>query len=310
MKVSSSLSHVAVIRGGNINIKDSISSGADILATLKSLNYKVLDVLIDSDESWSLHGTPTDPHTVFSKSHTVVDTTRAENKHYHDLARKMGINIIFSNENLDLDREDIYRLLRQNGIKVPDTYVVRSKKEFKNEFLKEIWSKFHLPLLIRPTRRQREAKSKMVKSFNELEEEIIKNHSLGIDSQIMTYRSFPISSVAIIPNFREESLYTPLLVESFPNKHEVPNENTPKRVFLNAPSFRKEAVSNFVKKVYKELGLKGLAVIDIIPHRDDYMVVHVETNPSLRKEGRFLSSLNTTGVTLGEIVDQEIKRNL
>jgi D-alanine-D-alanine ligase-like ATP-grasp enzyme len=53
---------------------------------------------------------------------------------------------------------------------------------------------------------------------------------------------------------------------------------------------------------YKALGLNGHACIDMIPHKKGYMVINVDVKPSLSKDGRFVQSLQTTGVDLGQYI--------
>ena len=118
--VSKSLSEIAVLRGGNKNFKLSLSEGAEVLTSLTNLGYQPLDVLIDEEGNWTTKGKPTEPHEIFIRAHTVVDTTRMKNEKYQLLAKKMQITLLFSEAHqISLDREDVYRLLRHQSIKVP-----------------------------------------------------------------------------------------------------------------------------------------------------------------------------------------------
>ena len=56
------------------------------------------NVIIGKDGSWTARGYPTDAHDVYSKAHTIIDTTRMEGKPYQQLAKKMHISLIFSKE--------------------------------------------------------------------------------------------------------------------------------------------------------------------------------------------------------------------
>lgn len=127
LKVSNSLPDIAVLRGGNKDFKQSLQEGGEVLASLSKIGYEPVDVLIDKEGEWTARGFPTDPHKVYTQAHTVIDTTHMKGMSYQSLAKRMQIPLIFSDsENMTLSREDFYRILRQQDIKVPDTFVVRA----------------------------------------------------------------------------------------------------------------------------------------------------------------------------------------
>jgi hypothetical protein len=48
----------------------------------------------------------------------------------------------------------MYRVLRMQGFKVPDTIVVRAKSPLQPSLFRDVWSKYHTPLMIRPLVRE------------------------------------------------------------------------------------------------------------------------------------------------------------
>ncbi len=311
LKVSNSLPDIAVLRGGKKDFKVSLKEGAEILQSLTKIDYKPLDVLIDTDGNWTLHGQPTDAHYIFTIAHTVVDTTHMMGEEYQALARRMGIPLLFSHaDRVCMDREDMYRILRQQGFKVPETAVIRAKAPLQIKQLQSIWSKYHTPLMLRPLIRKDNSPSKLIRSFNDLENAVGDYHSKGVDTHILTYRKVPTSSVAVIPNFRGEHLYTPLWVETFAGNKEIPNDSSLIRAYTHAGEYKKEQMKDFIKKVYEALDLSGPVCIDVIPYNDNYAVVNIDTAPSLRSDGRFMQSLQTTGVDVGQYIHSYIKNSL
>lgn len=310
LNVSKSLPDIAVIRGGKKEFETSLSEGKEVLQSLSKIGYKPVDVIISKDGEWNTQGVPTDMHAVFSKSHTIIDTTRGKDDEHQKLAKKMGITLFLSHgNNMSLDREDVYRLLRQQGIRVPDTITVRAKQPLKDSMFREIWTTYHTPLMVRPLTRREDAPTKLIKIFPELESVIRDYHDRGIDLHILTYRKAPTSSIAVLPDFQGEKLYTPLWVETFASMSDIPNSNSPMRVHQNAPAFRKEQIKDFVTKVYKALDLSGPVCIDVIPHNDEYVVVNVDTHPSLRSDSRFSQSLASTGATIGQYIHSRILKD-
>jgi D-alanine-D-alanine ligase-like ATP-grasp enzyme len=304
LKVSSSLPDVAILRGGHKHFKQSLQDGGEVLSSLKKIGYDPVDVLIEKDGTWTQAGAPTDPHSIFTKSHTIIDTTKLESERYHDLAKRMGIHLHFTaSHEVPLDRESVYRLLRQQNIKVPSTFVIRSTAPLNGEVFRSIWTKYHTPLLVRPLKRRAEFPSRVVKMFAELEAVIRDYHEKGVDLHVLTYRGkIPVSSLAVLHDFRGEETYTPLWVDVFPEDNGLPHGESQMRPHLQAPDFRKEHMKDVATKVYKALGVKTPVCIDFINHNDEQVVVNVDFSPSLRKDSRFMKSLATTGVDVGQYI--------
>lgn len=308
MKVSHSLPDIAVLRGGNRNFKQSLAEGAEVLASLTKIGYEPVDVLIDKEGDWTSHGAPTDAHKVYTKAHTVVDTTRMHGEEYQKLAKRMQIPLIFSeDEKVTLNREDLYRILRQQEIKVPDTFVVRAQAPLKNEVFRDLWTRFHTPLLVRPLYPHSPVPSKIVRMFHDLESTIREYHDKGVDTHVLTYRKLHTTTMAVLPNFRKQKVYVPMWVDTFPEEGQLPNKEARIQPHLQAPEFRKENMQALATKVYKALGLTTPACIDFINHNNEYIVVNVDLNPSLNKNGRFMQSLRTTGVDAGHYIHECIK---
>lgn len=309
LKVSRSLPDIAVIRGGQTDFQLSLEEGQEVLKSLSKLGYKPLDVVIDREGAWTAQGLPTDAHAVYTRAHTIVDTTRDHHAPHIALAKNMGVSLLFSRgQSVHMDREDMYRLLRMQGFKVPDTIVIRASQPLLPSLFREVWSTYHTPLMIRPLRRMHGVSSKLVTMYPDLEQTIREYHEKGIDIHILTYRKAPTASMPVLPNFRGEKFYTPLWVETFESLRKIPGADSAMRVHLNAPEYRKKEMRDIATRVYEALELKGPACIDIVPYKDGYIVVNVETNPSLRKEGRFMKSLGSTGTDIGQYVHEQIKR--
>ncbi len=311
LNVSRSMPDIAVLRGGKEDFSLSLVEGQEILKSLSRLGYTPLDVVIDREGNWTAQGLPTDAHAVYTRAHTIVDTTRDRKSPHIALARRMGISLLFSKANdVHMDREDMYRLLRMQGFKVPDTIVVRAKAPLEPKIFREVWSTYHTPLMVRPLARQSDATSKLITQFGEFENVIREYHARGIDVHVLTYRKVPTSSMAVLPHFRGEKLYTPLWVENFQGLSVIPNSSEKMRTHLNAPEYRKKEMKEIATSVYEALNLSGPALIDVIHHNGGYTVVNVETTPSLHKDGRFMQSLQSTGIDIGQYVHSQIESEL
>ncbi len=311
LKVSHSLPDIAVLRGGNKDFKQSLIEGGEVLASLVKIGYEPVDVLIDRDLTWTSKGLPTDAHAIYSRAHTIVDTTGMRGEAYQALAKKMQLPLIFSHgDDVSLNREDLYRVLRQQNIKVPDTVVVRASAPLNDQIFRNLWTKFHTPLLVRPIHAEHEAPSKLVKMYHDLEKTIREYHEKGIDTHVLTYRKYHTTSIAVLPHFRNEEVYTPLWVDTFPYEGQLPNRESRMSPHLQSPDFRKENMKAVATRVYKALGLDKPVCIDFINHNNEYVVVNVDLTPSLRKDSRFMQSLATTGVDAGHYVHECILHDI
>ena len=310
IKVSHSLPDIAVLRGGNKSFAVSLKEGAEVLASLTKIGYEPVDVLIGKDGEWTSHGAPTDAHKVYTKAHTIVDTTGMQGEEYQKLAKRMQIPLIFSeDEHVTLNREDLYRILRQQEIKVPDTFVVRAQAPLKSEIFRDLWTRFHTPLLVRPLHQHASVPSKMVRMFHDLESTLREYHEKGIDVHVLTYRKLHTTSMAVLPHFRKQKVYAPMWVDTFPEEGQLPNREARMQPHLQAPEFRKENMRAIATRVYQALGLTTPLCIDFIHHNNEYIVVNVDLNPSLNKNGRFMQSLTTTGVDAGHYIHECIKND-
>jgi hypothetical protein len=311
LNVSRSLPDIAVLRGGNFNFKQSLTEGADVMSSLKAIGYNPLDVVIEKDGTWTLGGRVTDAHHVFSRTHTVVDVTHMRDEAYQMLAKKMGVPLLFSQgEAFSADREDVYRILRQQGIETPETSVIRSSAPVKDSVLHKIWTTFHIPLMMRPLTRTKDVQSKLVTGFPEFADAVKEYHDKGVDVHVLTYKKTPTLSIGVLPNFRGEKLYTPLWVETFTDRYELPDLSSPRRPHMSAPQQKRDDLVQYVTHVYNTLGATCPLCIDVIPHKGSYMVVNIESSPSLHRDGRFAQSLATTGVNVGEYIHSRIHADI
>lgn len=305
------MSDIAVLRGGEKEFSISLSEGQEILKSLSKIGYKPIDVLVDRAGNWTVQGVPTDAHAIFTRAHTVVDTTRDIHAAHVSLARRMGVTLFLSRgQSVRMDREDMYRLLRMQGFTVPDTTVVRAKASLKDSVFREVWSKSQIPLMVRPLVRTEGVSSKLINSYPEFETIVREYHGKGIDIHILPYRKVSTSSLAVLPHFRGEKLYTPVWVETFGTTHSLPSASHSLRAHLHAPDARKESMREIATKVYEALNLSGPACVDVIPYKDTYMVVNIDPTPSLRKNGRFMQSLSSTGVDLGQYIHAQIAEDV
>lgn len=294
---------IAVIRGGKLHGAESLKDGQEILKSLTAIGYTPLDIVVDKEGSWTLKGVPTDAHYVFTITDSVVDTTHDKNASWRELAKKMWIPLLLSHDDeVTLSREDMYRIFRQKGLPTPKTFVVRANSETPKEAFRELWQTYHTPLIVRPLHKESGRESVLVRQYTELEKVLADYHKDNVDVHLFTYKPTRTLSIAALPHFRGQKLYTALPIETFAPVTALPRKEHPMRAVFQAGEKENETIRRAAEEAYKTLDLKGHAQIDMIPYKDGYMVINVDTRPSFSKDGRFSQSLATTGVDLGQYI--------
>ena len=301
--------NVAVLRGGKKTHGQSLKEGQSVISSLEKHGIGVADIYIDEEGNFIKNGITIEPHNIFAQVDGYVDTSDQYHMPHHALASRMGLkNFVSYKEVLPvvIDREGVYRILRQAGIKVPETYIIRKTQ---NDFIKsarEVWMKFHTPLLVRPIDYVSDSPSSLVKSFQDLIRKTSEYHSAGHDVHILSYKSVPTFSTAVLPNYRGEDFYVPLTVQTFVGKHEVPNVNSVTIVYVKAEEEKKNSIKNLAKKTSEVLQITGPVCVDIVFHNGSYIVVNVDLKPSLRDDGRFAQSLASTGCDIGHYIKSRL----
>lgn len=298
---------VAILRGGALRPADSILSGYGALDSLARMSIPTVDVYIDEQGVWHTKGVVTEPHMVFSRIDGYVDTTEDLLYEHQDLARRMGVKKLlwdFSDDEYHADRETVYRLLRQKNIVVPDTKVVRVRGDENTpelSYLQDIWKTVHTPYLLRPLKKTPLQSSVLIGSFDDFLKKADEYKAKGLDFQVISYKDEPTISTAVMPKYRGEDLYVPLSVTTLVGKRETPT-NASKIILYKTQDKEYGELKELLTRVYDALLLKDPALIDVIKTPQGFVVVEVQTKPSLKEEGRFMKSLRSTGVEIGHYI--------
>jgi D-alanine-D-alanine ligase-like ATP-grasp enzyme len=315
---------IAVLRGGNIDYHRSMKSGANVLLSL--LKYgdeaNIIDVVVDEKGNWFEKGIPSDPHKVFSQADYYVDFTNNFSADYHKLSKKLDVRHVFKNDMVQmLSRINIKRILNQIGFDSPRYVVFRDDKNLENN-LKEIWSKFHTPIVIKDGSHIANQKSLLTYSFLEAYKkvkDILKNKNEAI---VEEFAEGKYVSLALMPNYRGEDFYVPTPIETinaesvtrFVQGKELKDKyliehNHHKLAMTHIDDSLKKKLKMIAFDIHKSLSLDHHILIDLClyPKKNkknnfDVKVVEVHTNPHLSEGSRFNFILENSGVDIGRFV--------
>lgn len=299
---------IAVIRGGAPEVS-TLESGKELIYSLVKNNHSIKDVIVDKNGVWFESGKETDAHLIFTVCDYYIDLVdRKKAGNHHALARSMGVKELLSSGDMPgLGRDDVFRILRQHNILVPDTDVIRHFEDLNYELLHKIWNTYHTPILVRPAHFTKSIESKLIRNFNHLGEFIKSVFDGYNDAMIVTYKESDHFHVATVKNLRGEEVYTSLPIKSTPKKHSKPDKNTT----LDFPRLTEEDKMQLEKKskeIMSVLPFETFAGLDFIKTKNGFMLVDVNPHPNIASGSRFMRSLETTGVTPAEIVMSHLDR--
>lgn len=327
--MSSKKNSIAIIRGGSTSYHRSMKSGANVVLSL--LKYtdlvSVLDVVVDENEDWFEKGVPSDPHKVFSKVDYYIDLTDNRSASYHSLSRKLDVKPVFQNDYISaLNRINIRRILDQMSVCVPRYFVIRDSKNLEHN-LKNLWHKFHLPVIIKESNHRFNEESLLTYSFVDAFKKIQGILRKKKEALIEEHVCGKYISVAVVPDYRGEDIYIPTPVEtislddissntSVPKKHLIQHTHEKKSLVHIDESLKKE-IKRLVEEIYKSFPLDYHTLIDMVlsQNKNDksgksytIKVLEIHTEPQLFEDSRFDFILKNSGVDLGRLIIDRIQK--
>lgn len=332
MSLSKKKKTIAVLRGGNTDHHRSMKSGANIIVSLGKYNdlINVIDVVIDAEDNWFEKGIPSDPHRVFSKADFYIDLTNNKNSDYHNLASKLEVKPVFKNEFAStLSRVNIKRILNQLDIDTPRYVVMRDKNNLEHK-LKDIWSRFHTPIIIKDADHHFNSKSLMTHSFVEALKKAKQILDRGCDVIVEEHAHGKYISVAAVPDYRGENLYipTPAEIINIDMKYRAVGDKVLHDKFLLDHSHDKRSITylddnlkrevrKLVEEIYNSLFLDYHTLIDLVLIEDKnkkdkhhYMikVLELHTMPHLFEDSRFDFIMKNSGVDIGKLILDRVQK--
>jgi len=312
---------IAVLRGGKEDYFKSMKSGANIILSLSHFpeEVNVVDVAIDEDGNWFERGIPSDTHKVFSEADYYIDLTKDYTGSHHDLAKKLNVKQILENDfHRVLSRVNVRRILDQLGFETPRYVVLRESKNLENN-LKTLWSKFHVPVVIKEGDNTKSSKSLLTYSFLEAYKKIKEIINKGGEAILEEHLEGEYISIAAIPNYRGEALYVSTPIETMymssnprivqgktiKDKYLIDHDHH-KKILTHLDSSLKKKLKEIIEEIHTSLSLDHHIMLDLCLKRKDgdynIKVLELHTNPHLFDDSRFDFILRNGGVDMGRFI--------
>lgn len=312
---------VAVLRGGAEDYYKSMKSGANIILSLSAYpeEVSVSDVVIDENGNWFEKGIPSDIHRVFSHADYYIDLTKNYTGSHHDLSKKLNIKQILDNDFYRvLSRINVRRILDQLGYETPKYVVLRDSKNLENN-LKILWSKFHMPVVIKDGDNTKKTKSLLTYSFLEAYKKIKEIINSGGDAILEEHLEGEYVSIAAIPNYRGDTLYVSIPIETLQvsNKPRVVQGKTIKDRYLIDHNHHKRSLTHMdpslkkklkaiIEEIHTSLSLDHHIMLDVCLKKKDgeynIKILELHTNPHLFDDSRFDFILKNSGIDMGKFI--------
>ncbi len=315
-----SLINVGVLRGGpSSEYEVSLKTGSVVLKHLSQEKYRPVDIFIDRNGVWHVHGTQIEPHkalqnvaVVFNALHgeygedgkvqSILETHAVPFTGSGSLGSALGMNKILSK-----------KIFLQHGLKTP-IYLEIERKDFTSELIDHIFTTFPMPAVVKPVSTGSSVGITIAKTRQELEEGIMLAFSFGDTVLIEEFIKGVEATCGVVENFRDEDIHALMPVEIRPKTSHffdyeakytdgASEEICPGNFDLE----QKKTIENYAKKAHQALGLRHYSRSDFIvtPRRGIYLL-EINTLPGLTETSLLPKSLKAGGTELHQFLDHVI----
>jgi len=307
---------VGVLRGGPSREHEiSLKSGQTVLKNMPE-NYFPIDIFIDKEGVWHVHGIPRAPEKILRKVDVCFNALHGEYgedgqaQHFLDLFSMPYTGSGRLASAFAMHKGHSKKILSRHGIKSPYGKILR-KEETSSEKIAELFRTFPNPSVIKPVALGSSIGVSVAKNFSEFEKalEIAFAHSPFV--MIEEYISGREATCGIIDSFRGEENYALLPVEIIPpSSSDFFDYDAKYGVGSNTihpgrfSAMEKYEIQNASRLAHKILGLRHYSRSDFIvsPSRGVYFL-EVNSLPDLASDSSYVESLNAVGASLGDFLN-------
>ncbi len=313
---------IAVLRGGPSSEHEvSLKSGKNVVKELSD-KYDVVDIVIDKQGVWHIHGLPVDPmkaiktvDLVFNALHgeygedgkvqQLLENLQAKFTGSGSLASALAMNKIRSKE-----------IFQKNGLKTP-LHKVLSKPESDGGLEVQallIFRHFTMPVVLKPVDKGSSIGISVANDFESLKDAMRRLYEMYPQILVEEYIVGKEATVGVIEKFRNQDLYSLLPTEiELPKQKKLFDYETKysgtatERTPGNFNSTEREALQKIAKIAHEALGLRHYSRSDFVVHPKRGIYI-LETNslPGLGENMLLVNSLKHVDLTLGDFLDHII----
>jgi D-alanine-D-alanine ligase len=309
---------VGVLRGGPSSEYDvSLKTGESVLKNLPE-KYQGIDVLIDKNGLWHIEGIPYQPPQIFNRVNVIFNAMHGEygeDGKVQQLLDAHGIPYTGSKSlasAMAMHKEKAKNIFKQHGLKTPAHRLL--KIEFGSDIQPialELFRTFPMPLIIKPVGAGSSVGVYLARNFNDVERGLREATQRFSDILVEEYINGRETTVGVIDQFRNQSLYVLPAIEIRPPIEspffDLDAKYSGKSEEIcpgNFSSTEKEELAELAKKAHQILGLRHYSRSDFIIHpRRGIYILETNTLPGLTSESLFPKALKSVGSSLPDFLD-------
>lgn len=313
---------VAVIRGGPSSEYDvSMTTGAGVLAALRTLGYHTTDITVTKAGQWLIDGMVKSPDVALLTTDVVfiaMHGAYGEDGTVQRICERHAIPFTGSNSfpsSIAFNKDATKRALREHQIQTPQhVRVTRETAGDSRALAAVIGDSFGPEYVLKPTQSGSSHGVVMVPSVAEL-------HTM-IDTMFETNEEFMIeerirgveATVAVLENFRTEALYALPPIEIIPPVNqdffaaEVKYTGETTELCPGRFSFtEKKLLTDAASLVHTALGLTQYSRSDFMVRNGEVYFLEVNTLPGLTPTSLFPKAAEAVGLSFPGLVDHLVK---
>jgi D-alanine-D-alanine ligase len=313
---------VGVLRGGmSDEFEVSIKTGANVLSALPKDKYKAVDILVTRDGTWHVDGIPRSPAEVGFSIDVAFNGLHGEYGEDGKVAHILGShNIPFTGSlgvpsALAMQKPMAKEVFRRAGIKTPPGMVVEDYRDSTivgqipdkiQELAFKIFKSIPPPWVLKPANGGSSLNTYVATDFSGLIDGLARLFPLGLNLVVEQYMIGKEVSAGVVENFRREKKYPVMPVEVV-RKGGFFDYASKQNAELICPSTltkkEKADVEALAVRAHNALGLRHYSVSDFIVTSRGIYLLETNSNPGLSPSSILSKGLESSGSSLGELVE-------
>lgn len=313
---------IAVLRGGPSSEHEvSLKTGKNVLRELSD-KYDVIDIVIDKEGVWHIHGLPVDPIKAIKMADLVFNALHGEygeDGKVQQLLENLQAKFTGSgslSSALAMNKIKAKEIFQKNGLQTP-LHKVLSKPESDEGLELQallIFRNFTMPVVLKPVDKGSSIGISVANDFETLKEAMGRLYEMYPQILVEEYIVGKEATVGVIEKFRNQDLYSLLPTEiELPKQKKLFDYETKysgtaaERTPGNFNSSEREALQKIAKIAHEALGLRHYSRSDFVVHPKRGIYI-LETNslPGLGENMLLVNSFKHVDLTLGEFLDHII----
>lgn len=304
---------VGVLRGGpSLEYSVSLETGKHIVSVLPKDRYTILDILIDQNGAWHLHGRPIEPHralqqidVAFNALHGVYgeDGTVQRLLSAHRVPYTGSDSVASA---IAFNKHLAKQIARKVGIATPDWTIVPVTDRLR-EYIQEIHESHQPPYIVKPTRSGSSIGVYRADGYKDLSDAFGKTFEHTTECLVESFIEGREATCGVIEGFRGDDYYATLPTEivrpvsapffDYASKYNGQSDEICPAPF--PPSVNKK-LAELAVSIHKAVGARHYSRSDFIVTPRNIYFLEINTLPGLTKNSLMPKALSSAGSSVAE----------